>query len=226
MQENGSTENFGKIIITDKTNRSYTLLAANEETDLAEFDLPPLPPPGMFDIRYSSQRYAEKINSTPQAIEMTGVEYPVRIKAEGTTIILSDETGKVIARLKTGEEVTLNTGSGKLLVSGEMIPSVYALEQNYPNPFNPSTTIRFSIPEDVKNAKLTIYNALGEKAAELLNKELKSGYYNYQWDAGNFASGIYIYQLVTEKYISTRKMLLLKWHPGLMRSLLIIFTGT
>ena len=141
---------------------------------------------------------------------MTGVEYPVRIKAEGISIILSDETGKVIARLKTAEEVTLNTGSDKLMVSCDIIPAVYALEQNYPNPFNPSTTIRFSIPEDVKNAKLIIYNALGEKAAELLNKELKSGYYNYQWDAVNFASGIYIYQLVTEKYISTRKMMLLK----------------
>jgi flagellar hook assembly protein FlgD len=84
------------------------------------------------------------------------------------------------------------------------------LNQNYPNPFNPATTIEFSIPEDVQNIKLTIYNALGENVAELVNKELRAGTYKYTWNAENFASGIYIYQLVTEKFNSTKKMLYIK----------------
>ncbi len=123
------------------------------------------------------------LSSTPQAIEMTGVQYPVKVKAEGTGIILSDETGKEIARLKAGEEVTLNTPVSKLMVSENVIPTVYALEQNYPNPFNPSTTIQFSIPEDVQNVKLIIYSALGEKVAELVNTGLQAGIYKYSWNA-------------------------------------------
>ncbi len=203
-----STEGLGKIIITDNTQKSYTLFAADNKTNLSQFDLPPYPPQGMFDVRYSSQRCAENL-STQQAIEMTGVQYPVRVKAEGVGIILSDETGKEIARLKAGEEVTVNT-AGKLYVSGNVIPLVYSLEQNYPNPFNPSTTIQFSIPEDVQNVKLIIYSALGEKVAELVNTGLQAGIYKYNWNANNVASGLYIYQIVTEKFVSTKKMMLLK----------------
>ena len=32
----------------------------------------------------------------------------------------------------------------------ESIPTVYLLSQNYPNPFNPTTTIKYSIPSNVK----------------------------------------------------------------------------
>ena len=96
------------------------------------------------------------------------------------------------------------------MVSRELIPAQYALEQNYPNPFNPSTVIEFSLPEDVANVKLSIYNALGEKVAELVNTSLQAGRYQYQWNAQNVATGMYIYELRTNNFVSVKKMLLLK----------------
>jgi len=96
------------------------------------------------------------------------------------------------------------------MVSGVLIPAVYALEQNYPNPFNPSTVIEFSLPENAGNVKLSIYNALGEKVEELVNTALTAGKYQYQWNAQNVATGIYIYELRTENFIAVKKMLLLK----------------
>jgi hypothetical protein len=127
-------------------------------------------------------------------------------------IRIVDESGKIInENLKDGEEIVISDAQiGKLMVSGELLPTVYALEQNYPNPFNPSTTIEFSLPEDVSNAKLYIYNTLGEKVAELVNTSLTAGKYSYEWNAQNAATGIYIYELRTEKFVSVRKMLLLK----------------
>ncbi len=207
---NVSTEGFGKITISDKTGRNYSLYAVQGEADLSHFDLPPYPPQGMFDVRYSSQRYAERLSSTPQAIELMGVQYPVKVKAEGIGIIVSDETGKEIARLKTGEEVSLNTAAQKLMVSENVIPAVYTLEQNYPNPFNPSTVIEFSLPDNAANVKLSIYNALGEKVTELVNTSLAAGKYTYQWNAGNFATGLYVYELRTDKFVSVKKMMLIK----------------
>ncbi len=90
------------------------------------------------------------------------------------------------------------------------LPSDYMLSQNYPNPFNPSTIIEFSLPEDVSNVKLSIYNALGEKVSELVNTSLVAGNYQYQWNAQNVATGMYIYELRTDKFVSVKKMILLK----------------
>ena len=89
-------------------------------------------------------------------------------------------------RLKSGEEVVISNSSvNKLMVSGEIVPDKYALEQNYPNPFNPSTKIEFSIPEDVNNVTLTIYNALGQRVAELVNSKVEAGKYSYVWNASD-----------------------------------------
>ncbi|MFH1525864.1 MAG: T9SS type A sorting domain-containing protein, partial [Bacteroidota bacterium] len=54
------------------------------------------------------------------------------------------------------------------------IPIKYSLKQNYPNPFNNSTTITFEIPKK-EFVEIAIYNLMGEKVAELLNKELSLG---------------------------------------------------
>lgn len=88
-------------------------------------------------------------------------------------------------------------------------PEDFVLNQNYPNPFNPSTTISFSIPM-ATNVKLSIYNQIGQKVGELVNKSLQAGSYNFNWNASKQSSGIYFYELQTNEFKSVRKMTLIK----------------
>jgi hypothetical protein len=206
-------EEWGKITITDAAGKSYVLYAVNGEVNLESYQLPPLPPSGTFDVRYSSGKKAEKFDKEMlQTIEMSGITYPVKVRVEKVGIRLQDETGKIVnERLKTGEEITISNSSvSKLMVSADLIPVEYALEQNYPNPFNPSTKIEFSLPEDVNNVTLTIYNALGQRVAELINSNMEAGYHSYVWNASNVATGMYIYELRTDKFVSVKKMMLMK----------------
>ena len=93
--------------------------------------------------------------------------------------------------------------------STEDKPEVYSLSQNYPNPFNPSTTIKFSIPQSGL-VSLKIYNILGAEVASLVDEVKSAGTYDVQFNAGDIASGVYLYKLVTPNFVETKKMLLVK----------------
>jgi len=85
----------------------------------------------------------------------------------------------------------------------------YSLEQNYPNPFNPSTVIEYAVPKE-SIVNLSIFNVLGELVSTLVNEQKKPGYYEYQFNASDLASGIYIYRIQAVEFFQTKKMILLK----------------
>lgn len=92
-------------------------------------------------------------------------------------------------------------------------PGSFNLHQNFPNPFNPVTKIRFEIPES-QNVKLTVFNSLGEKVTELVNREFSPGIYETEFSSetaeGSLSSGVYYFNLTAETFSETKKMLLLK----------------
>ena len=171
------------------------------------------------DIYHITLNIYQTVNTNPAYFTM-----PVQVKfstAFGDTIVslLNDAQSQNFQFNIIGEPTSivfdpgnwiLKTLQGVTEVKDVSVLLQFRLEQNYPNPFNPSTVIEFSLPEDVSNVKLTIYNTLGEKVADLVNASLKAGKYQYQWNASNVATGMYIYELRTDKFVSVKKMLLLK----------------
>ncbi len=91
----------------------------------------------------------------------------------------------------------------------ETIPQSYQLLQNFPNPFNPETIISFSLPQG-EIVSLKVYDILGKEVATLVNAELPSGNYKFNWNASYLASGVYFYKLSTPSYSNVKKMMLLK----------------
>ncbi|MBK7265013.1 MAG: T9SS type A sorting domain-containing protein [Ignavibacteriales bacterium] len=89
------------------------------------------------------------------------------------------------------------------------LPTEFSLGQNFPNPFNPSTKINFALPADL-NVKLSVYNTLGEKVAEIINGPMNAGNYSIEFNASTFPSGIYFYRIEAGVNIAVRKMILLK----------------
>ncbi len=89
------------------------------------------------------------------------------------------------------------------------IPNYYSLEQNYPNPFNPSTSIKFSVPKPT-NVTLKIYDVLGKEVATLVNEMKQPGFHTVDFNAPDFASGIYFYRIDAGEFTSVKRMVLVK----------------
>ncbi|MEO8398838.1 MAG: T9SS type A sorting domain-containing protein, partial [Ignavibacteriaceae bacterium] len=88
-------------------------------------------------------------------------------------------------------------------------PKDYELSQNYPNPFNPSTTIKFSLPED-GNVKLIIYNLLGQKIKTLIDGFTEAGIHTINFNGEGLQSGLYFYKIETQGFNQVKKMTLIK----------------
>jgi len=122
----------------------------------------------------------------------------------------------------SGEEYTLE-GTGEITVPTEetftlerkaIIPIAYTLHQNYPNPFNPITSLRYDLPEQAQ-VTLTIYDLMGREITQLVNTTQKAGYKSIQWNATDMygkpvSAGVYLYQILANDFIQTKKMVFLK----------------
>ena len=85
----------------------------------------------------------------------------------------------------------------------------FKLSQNYPNPFNPSTKIKYRISK-LSFVTLKVYDVLGNEVTTLINKEKSAGSYEVEFSATNLPSGVYFYQLKSNSFFQTKKMLLIK----------------
>jgi hypothetical protein len=91
----------------------------------------------------------------------------------------------------------------------EISPRAYDLAQNYPNPFNPTTTIKYTLASQSK-ISLKVFDLQGREVATLVDGNVKAGSHTVTFDASNYATGVYFYQLVTENQSLIKKMMLIK----------------
>jgi hypothetical protein len=105
------------------------------------------------------------------------------------------------------QKISRNPTSVDELETG--ISNSYTLKQNYPNPFNPKTIINYELP--ITNyVDLSVYDLLGQKVVTLVSEYQNAGYHQVEWDASDFSSGVYVYELKADDYRDVKKMVLLK----------------
>jgi hypothetical protein len=89
------------------------------------------------------------------------------------------------------------------------IPKDFVLGQNYPNPFNPSTKITYALPTQ-SPVLIKVYDLTGQEVITLVDEVKEAGTYEINFEALNFASGVYIYQMRAGDFSSVKKMSILK----------------
>ena len=155
------------------------------------------------------------------------------------TTATTNANGRAATRLTLGSEPGTNTvsatveglESGTFTATGQESPFVSLfdlfgggkrvalpdspqLAQNAPNPFNSQTILSYFLPA-AGPAHLTVFTLTGQRVAVLQQGLQQAGYHRLHWDGRDdvgrpVASGLYLYRLVTDEVVLTRKLVLLR----------------
>jgi hypothetical protein len=130
---------------------------------------------------------------------------------EGTQVVLlriKDESGDVV-----GDVDMIDYSVAANNDHPNTIPETFTLYANYPNPFNNATIIKYTVGANGHSpvrVELSVYNLQGQKVATLVSERQQAGHHQVQWDAGGFASGIYLCRLQAGGITQSRKMVLIR----------------
>ncbi len=179
--------------------------------------LPPLPPAGVPEARFSNNSNLSHGNVVSILLNPTDEEYEFDFSTFNQPVMVSyNYQGKTNEFHLSSFENILNIPGEAEKVEISLIdeaqhekPKSFKLMQNYPNPFNATTNIVFSLPK-YQNVSLDIFSITGEKVRTLINQEMTSGTHTVSFDAFDLSTGMYFYRLRAGEFVKTRKMLLLK----------------
>ncbi|SVB63333.1 uncharacterized protein METZ01_LOCUS216187, partial [marine metagenome] len=209
-----------ELVFSNSKGYQSTLLLGGSVVDIdpLRYGLPPVPPAGAFDVRFSGDL---KYSYNGGEIQIQNDHYPLTINCVGTRTI-EEEAEWVLVNTESGNEFIICEGpivihssvSELLLTKRAAIPSDFILHQNVPNPFNPTTILHYQLPINIF-VTISIYNMLGKQIKVLVNDNNVSGSRSVQWDGTDsvgqpVSAGVYLYQMEAGEFVQTRKMALLK----------------
>jgi hypothetical protein len=210
------------ITFTDASGYSATLYVGNQGKGFTPllYELPPPPPDGVFDVRFSPQQPSglppqNVENALDYAILFSFATYPIscswrvekfqkfsyillKINRQGVSKeMLLEGSGNIRLDLEEREKLVLSIRPTNKQQERAV---TFSLEQNFPNPFNPSTQVRYSIPVDAL-VTVKVYSSLGQEVGLLVNGVQQAGTYTVSWDGKDsqqmpVSSGIYFVRMI------------------------------
>jgi len=130
------------------------------------------------------------------------------------SFIFVPESGPQIIPAYTGGCFPTKISGSAVGESALNVPHTFSLSQNRPNPFNPTTVIDYSLARK-SQVDISVFNILGQEVAVLVSAELDAGPHQVVWDGRDangqqVSSGVYFYKMVTDEFVQTRKMALMR----------------
>ena len=195
--------------------RNAALLYLGDESELTgDYFLPPMPPSGIYDVRFVSDKFAEVLGRD-HIVKINSAQGEIRLSlsnSRGLKFRIKDAVNGEIFNelLAEGSEVVIPANLDNLVIESiGSAPMTYELYQNYPNPFNPVTTIKYQTASDGV-VKLAVYDILGREIKKLVNGFGPAGVYEAKFDDSNFSSEVYFYKLQAGKFEKLKKMMIIK----------------
>jgi hypothetical protein len=149
--------------------------------------------------------------NTAEGMSLDKDEVVFSLIVEATSAVSISDVMTVNSRVTDAEaynsadqvhDVSLNFTNGK-------VETGFALYQNEPNPFKETTQVGFNLPESM-SATLTIYDVTG-KVLKVVEGDYTKGYNQVSIKRADLkVNGVLYYQLDTEAFTATKKMIVIE----------------
>jgi hypothetical protein len=181
--------------------------------DILSFTLPPKPPTGAFDIRFSGETKFcgadDCVSEVMSGEQNLVIECDIKDRERWEIV---DESSNVVPGWGV-QVLELNSDSETFLLrksASSVSPLIFSLSPAYPNPFNATTTIPFSVVDDQHIISLQIFDITGKLTARILDEKLPIGNHTVQWNTDGFSSGVYFLKMDAGSISQIQKLMFLE----------------
>jgi hypothetical protein len=196
------------VTVSDASNKMAELYISEDRDVEAKnvFELPPLPPYGLFDVRFSNQAYVEDVNDP--MIRLQGTEFPVTITMNNPSrnyTVVNPVTGVIIGSIISGRNnnviVTDKKATSIKLLGGDADLSVLGANVK-PNPVSTTGTIDIIVTQS-GNVRVEIFNVVGELVSVIVDENRTAGPYSIDFNAATLSAGRYIVKVTNVGNVAT-----------------------
>ena len=206
--------NADELMLRDNGQSETSLyMTGDAEANVDYFQLPPLPPAGYFDARFSNGAILE--NSENTVLNLQGVQYPISLSIDNPTAnytFVDAITGEELGRIEYGStnnvEIEETAGDAiKILKSERAVPAFFI--SAYPNPVAGNTTFEYAVPQN-GFVNVSLFDAIGNHVSTIVSEDQDAGTYHIDFDASELSSGTYIIKLTSGENSTVRTITVVK----------------
>lgn len=214
----GETADADRLLFVDANGQQSALLLKEGLTQeqRVHFELPPVPPGEVFDVRFASGYRIASFSSADGAghsaekhrVQLQGAAFPmeVRLESAGEDQRFDISVGEEEFTLSEEQaSVQVQQPAGRFAVAAAPSPREFRLGEASPNPIRNRARLEYALPEEAE-VSIVVYDILGREVAQLVNTERKTGLYQAQVDANRLASGKYFVRMQAGSFQETRQL--------------------
>ncbi len=197
-----------RVTVSDNANNLgevFVAPAGSIETRTA-FELPPLPPNNLFDVRFTDHTYInDEVNPT---IQLQGVAFPVTLTVNNpdrSYVVTNPISGAVLGTINAGRANTITIVDPRTpairLMGGETTLTALSVSTS-PNPVNVGGSVNVTVPT-AGRVTVQVFDAVGQVVTTLTDADYAVGVYGFDLNAGALAQGRYIVKVTSNGTTAT-----------------------
>lgn len=219
LASKSESQDVARLVISDASGRTTRLLLVRTVTNRQRrlHTLPPVPPRGVFDVRfsdgtsvaaYSTSTTEESTSSARHQVELRGVNFPLTLQLE------SSDFDRSVRIASNSENIVLSTDDPTAQLSGpsdafvletDPRPQGFRLAKVRPNPIQNRGKIEYALPTS-SDVSIALFDVLGRRVAHLVDGERQAGKHNAVIPAERLSSGLYFARMRAGSFQQTQRL--------------------